>query len=325
MLSRVAENLYWLGRYLERAENMARMAHVEYLTSVEGGGGPEQSGSTWDALIAASGARQAYFTAREAEPERAPADFLVLGWDNPNSIRSTLAQARNVARTVRGHVSREVWEELNQLHLYLSRRETLVESDLFDLCGEIKRRIETVFGLYDNTVLFDEGRDWFRCGLYLERADMTTRVLDTKYHLLLPEASEVGGPLDRFQWTAILKSVSAWEAFRKTDIAEISGRRVAGMLLFRPDFPRSILFCTRALLRHYRNATVDTPRAQCVHAEREIVLLEMDLAALTVEEVIAGGLHEFLDGLQTRFGAIDHATTEHIFRALPDGASAVPA
>jgi uncharacterized alpha-E superfamily protein len=318
MLSRTAEDLYWLGRRLERAENVARMVHVDYHASIEAGAVVEHVPHTWDALIAATGAHDAFAAAREEDPRRSPTEYLVLARDNPNSIRSTVAAARELARTLRPHISREVWEEVNTLHLSLHRREDVRDTEIYDLCGGIKRSIETVFGLYDNTVLFDEGRDWFRCGLFVERADMTSRILDTKYHLLLPAVSEVGGPLDRYQWMAILRSASAWEAFRKSGSGEISGLRVASMLLFAPAFPRSILFCVRALQRHFRAATRETPPRQRVHGERAIALLELDLAAMDVQQAVRGGLHEYLDGIQIQIGDVNAALADHIFRALPD-------
>ena len=318
MLSRLAESLYWLGRHLERAENVARMVQVDYHASVESGAVTGVESSTWDALIAATGADDSFDEARAADPNHSPADHLVLARDNPNSIRSTVARARELARTLRPHISREVWEEVNTLHLSLSQRRTVSEHELYDLCGSIKRSVETVFGLYDNTVLFDEGRDWFRCGIFIERADMTSRILDTKYHLLLPAVAEVGGPLDRYQWMAILRSASAWEAFRKAGRGEITGTRVASMLLFSPEFPRSVRFCVRALLRHFGNATELTPPAQRVGAQRLITLLELDLAAMDVRQTIEIGVHEYLDELQLRLIDIDRALTNDIFRALPD-------
>ncbi|MEX2230498.1 MAG: alpha-E domain-containing protein [Dehalococcoidia bacterium] len=318
MLSRIAESLYWLGRQLERAENVARMVHVDYHASIESGALVGHVPRTWDALIAATGAGDSFAKAQADDPGRSPADFLVLARDNPNSIRSIVGRARELARTLRPHISREVWEEINTLHLSLNRRTSVSEYELYDLCGSIKRSIETVFGLYDNTVLFDEGRDWFRCGLFIERTDMTSRILDTKYHLLLPTALEVGGPLDRYQWGAILRSASAWEAFRKGGRGEISGARVASMLLFSSDFPRSARFCVRALLRHFGNATELTPPPQRVGPQRLITILDLDLAAMDIRRAMAIGLHEYLDTLQSRLIEIDRALANDIFRALPE-------
>ena len=319
MLSRVAENLYWLGRYLERAENAARMADVEYHASFESSGARELgSASMWDALIAATGSLAAFEERHAADPGLSPADFLILSDANPDSIRSVVRQARGLARALREHLSREVWEEINLLHLTLQGRASVGEMELYDLCREVKHCVQTVLGLYDNTALQDEGREWFRCGLFLERADMTSRILDSKYHVLLPSVSEVDGPLDRFQWTAVLKSASAWEAYGKVAHRGISGPQVAEMLIFQADFPRSLLFSISALRRHFERATAQTPPSQAVYAQRVLTLLALDLEASNINRVLREGLHEFLDEFQARLIEVHTAITDHIFRVLPE-------
>jgi uncharacterized alpha-E superfamily protein len=318
VLSRVAENLYWLGRYLERAENAARMAHVEYLTAVESGDVGATSGSFWEPLVKASGAREAFEEAVASDPDLSPAFFLILSDTNPNSVRSSVIEARGLARAARELISREVWEEINELHLSLQARDTVHDDELYDLCRAVKRCVETIIGLYDHTVLRDEGGEWFRCGLYIERADMTSRILDTKYHVLLPSLTEVGGALDRYQWMAILRSASAWEAFRKVYQTDISGPRVAEMLIFQPSFPRSLAFCVRELSEHFRRAAILTPRTGRLPAERLLSMLELDLGALTIDQVLAAGLHEFLDDFQSRLIEVQTGLTDHIFRAVPE-------
>jgi uncharacterized alpha-E superfamily protein len=321
MLSRTAENLYWLGRYLERAENVARMVDVEYHAEIEAGAISGETGNTWDALITATGAHDLYAEANAnsaSEDGIQPGDFLVLSIDNPNSIRSVVTNARNLARGLREFISREIWSEINGLYLVLSRRYHLEQAEVFDICNTIKRSIETVFGLYDNTVLLEEGREWFRGGAYIERADMTSRILDAKYHILLPDVADVGGPLDRFQWAAILRSASAWEAFRKTTRGTVSAPRVTELLIHNPQFPRSLIFCLMALLRHYKNATAASPPPMRAPAERAITLLQLDVAGVTTADIVESGLHEFLDEFQKRLIDIDAALSESIFRALPE-------
>lgn len=321
MLSRVAENLYWFGRSLERAENAARAADVEYQTSLESGVVPAATFSAWDALIAAAGSRTAFEAARRQNPQLTAADFFVLSEANPNSIRSTVTNARHLARALREHVSREVWEETNALYLDLQRVDAVVESQLFDLAGGIKRRIQTIFGLFDNTVLFDEGREWFRSGLYLERAEMTSRLLDAKYHLVLPSENEVGGPLDRFQWMAILRSASAWEAYRKSGDVAITGPDVIELLALSSSFPRSLHFCVRALHRHAMNAMSDTPPWQRVEVERPVTLLELQLGAMSIDGIVESGVHEFLRSVQNQLRQVDNALRDHVFRILPEAVS----
>lgn len=320
MLARVAEDLYWLGRYLERAENAARIADVEYHASSEGGQLVGDPNATWDALVAATGSRAAFDQERATQSALSPADFLLLSPRNPNSVRSSVGQARARARTLREHLSREVWQEINALHLTLGRR-GVDPDELHDLCSVVKRSVASVFGLYDNTALQDEGRDWFRCGTFIERADMTSRILDAKYHVLLPPSAEVGGPLDRFQWMAVLRSASAWEAFLKSGHTEIAGDRVTDLLIVRRDFPRSLAFCVMALRRHVLQACARTPSRWRVPAERAVTLLDIELAALDIEEIVARGLHEFLQSFQSLLVEIDRAIADHIFHALPQSTS----
>ena len=213
MLSRVAENLYWLGRYLERAENMARVAAVNYKASVEERAADEDDAMLWDALVRAIGSQEGYAEARAASPSLASGEWLIFSHENPGSLRSTIALARGLARELREHISREVFEEINLL--YLASSEADPRAGLRPYTATVQRGIAATFGLYDNTVLYDEGREWFRCGMYIERADMTSRIIDAKYYMLLPSIADVDGPLDRYRWLAILRSASAHEAFRK--------------------------------------------------------------------------------------------------------------
>ena len=311
MLSRVAENLYWLGRYLERTENIARMAHVEHEVSLEGGQ------EVWHSLVSTTASNELYWEALLESPGLTHSEFLLFSALNPGSLRSTLVRARELARGLREHISREVWEEINALYLLLANRRQYIASDVHDLCTETQRRTQTILGLYDNTVLRDEGREWFRCGMYLERADMTSRIVDAKYHILLPRGDSVGGPFDRFQWVAVLRSASAQEAYRLLGHSEVDGLLVAQLLMFSREFPRSLAFSVQALARHYQQATAETPKRRRAAAERGIALLNLDLGAADIEEVVDEGLHEFLDEFQARLIEVDRSITEDIFRAEP--------
>ncbi len=313
MLSRTAESLYWLGRYLERAENLARLADVNLQTSTEQ---TSDGVEAWDAVIATMGAQDAFSEAQEDNPGLTPADFVIYSTQYPQSLRSTISQARGLAREIREYLSREVFEEINRLYLSTSRSPG--DESHRVLYANVKRSVAAILGLFDNTVLLTEGREWFRCGLFLERADMTSRIIDTKYFILLPSSDEVGGPLDRYQWMSVLRSASALEAFRKRHRGTVTGARVAGLLMFDREFPRSLVFCLLALRRHFERATADTPDARSVAAEREIALLELDLRAADSADVIRSGLHQFLDEFQARLGRVDQALRDDIFRALPE-------
>lgn len=360
MLARTAENLYWLGRFLERAENVARLADVNLQASTEQLGGTHTE--AWGAVIATLGAQEAYEAAKrevleaQSQPQRqsqmqaqmqspaqsaspssggggvahtvTPADFLILGPQYPNSLVSTITRARNLARETREYLSREVFEEINRLYLTTSRASAQHHStqhhstqhqSLPALYANVKRSVAAILGLFDNTVVLSEGREWFRVGLFIERADMTARIIDTKYFVLLPSVHDVGGPIDRYQWMAVLRSASALEAFRKEHRGPVTGPRVVEMLMFDRNFPRSLAFAVAALRRHFERATVATPDARVIRSAREVALTELDLRAANAENVIHTGLHEFLDEYEVRLNAIDEALREDIFRALPDG------
>ena len=312
MLSRVAENLYWLGRYLERAENIARMARVEHDVSLESGQ------EIWHSLVSTTASNQLFWDSLVESPELTHSEFLVYSIQNPASLRSTLLRARELARGLREHISREVWEEINALYLQIAPQRQFLTSDVHEFCTETQRRTQTILGLYDNTILRDEGREWFRCGMYLERADMTSRIIDAKYHILLPGGDSVGGPFDRFQWMAVLRSASAREAYRRMGNNEVDGVRVAELLLFSQEFPRSVAFCVQALQRHCQLATAETPKRRRAAAERGIALLNLDIGATDIEHVIDDGMHDFLDMVQERLIEIDRAITDDILRVEPE-------
>ncbi|MDA1010025.1 MAG: alpha-E domain-containing protein [Chloroflexi bacterium] len=338
MLARTAENLYWLGRLLERAENVARLADVNLQVSTElvPGGGRE----AWDAVIATLGAREAFDEARENAEARlasqmqessgsapgtttaqrqaiSPAEFLIYSHEYPGSLRATIAQARSLARETREYLSREVFEEINRLYLAMNRAVT-EEQPLPVVYSNVKRSVAAILGMFDNTVVLSEGREWFRCGIFVERTDMTARIIDTKYFILLPRVEDVGGPLDRYQWMAVLRSASALEAFRKQQRGAVSGPRVVAMLMFDQAFPRSLAFSVAALRRHFERATEGTPDSRAIRAAREVAMLELDLRAAHADNVIVSGLHDFLDEYEARLNAFDAALAEDIFGSLPD-------
>ncbi|MGE3856797.1 MAG: alpha-E domain-containing protein [Dehalococcoidia bacterium] len=315
MLSRVAENLYWLGRYLERAENMARIAAVNYRASFEERAAGEDEAVQWDALVHAIGSQGAYEEAKARTPDLAAGDWLLFAYDNPGSLRSTIARARGLARELREHISREVFEEINQL--YLASSDADPRRGLRPYTATVQRGVAATFGLYDNTVLYDEGREWFRCGMYIERADMTSRIIDAKYYMLLPSLADVDGPLDRYGWLAILRSASAHEAFRKRYRGSIRGQRVAELLILDPSFPRSLRFCVTALGRHFGLATSGAPRMHSLPVTRELAILDLDLGSTGISEIMRIGLHQFLGEFQARINHVHDSTMNDILRALP--------
>ncbi|MEX2374228.1 MAG: alpha-E domain-containing protein, partial [Dehalococcoidia bacterium] len=210
-----------------------------------------------------------------------------------------------------------VFEEINRLYLSMNRAVT-EDQPLPVIYTNVKRSVAAILGMFDNTVVLSEGREWFRCGIFLERTDMTARIIDTKYFVLLPRVEDVGGPLDRYQWMAVLRSASALEAFRKQQRGSITGPRVIAMLMFDQAFPRSLAFSVAALRRHFERATEGTPDSRAIRAAREVVMLEIELRAASADNVVAEGLHDFLDEYEARLNAIHTALSEDIFRSRPD-------
>ncbi len=315
MLSRVAENLYWLGRYLERAENVARLAAVNYRASVEERSPDEDEAVLWDALVQAIGSDAAYAEAAGSERDLSSGEWLIFSARNPGSLVSTITRARGLARELREHISREVFEEINLL--YLASDESAASRGLRSYTATVQRGVAATMGLYDNTVLFDEGGEWLRCGMFIERADMTSRIIDAKYYMLLPSLADVDGPLDRYHWLAILRSASAHEAFRKRYRGSIRGTRVAELLMLDSAFPRSLRFCVSALERHYKLATAGTPRMRALPVARELALMDLELGSTSTGDIMTSGLHEFLREFQVRVNRVHTTITDEIFHAVP--------
>lgn len=310
MLSRHAENLYWLGRYLERADNVARLADANFQANIEQFQADGEE--AWDAVIEALGAQEVFAAMRSQRPALDPSEFVVYSVGHPQSVRSTIAQARALARELREYLSREVFEEINRLYL-TSMAAATGEQGRRIFTNDVRRMVAATLGLFHHTVVNTEASDWFRCGLYLERADMTSRIIDSKYFVLLPSAAEVGGPIDRYQWSAVLRSASALEAYHKRYREAVTGPRVAELLLFDPGFPRSLIYCVEHLHDHFESAIEGSSSPQTVFPAREIALMGLDLRAASMGGVIETGLHEFLDEFQARLAQVDQALTEHIF------------
>jgi uncharacterized alpha-E superfamily protein len=323
MLSRVADSLYWMSRYIERAENNARLADVnlQLLLDLENQRDPDTL-QQWNPIIASLEENE-LFTSLYQEPDgQAAIDFVCLQRKNPNSVYSCLAAARENARTVREQISSEMWEQINRLYLFIkadSGRKMLRLSPY-----EFFRRIITgshlVQGITDGTLTHGEGWDFVRIGKLLERADNTSRILDVKYHLLLPSGERVGGNIDIIQWMSVLKSCSALEAYRKIYVGQVAPWKVAEFLITHPDFPRSIRFSVDALDNALHRISGSNETHYANEAERLSGRLRYDLDFAAIGDIFSYGLHEYLGLIQQRLAQINSA----LFTAYCeiDGASA---
>ncbi|MDO5625686.1 MAG: alpha-E domain-containing protein [Pseudomonadota bacterium] len=295
MLSRTADHLFWMSRYTERAENTARMLSVHHETSLlpQATAMPEHD---WQGVLSLSELLPAY-TARHGEvTPQGVTHFMVLDADNPASILSCLHAARENARAVRGALTTEVWETLNQTWLEMSRLRhgDLLERDPAAFFEWVKFRSHVSRGVTLGTTLQDEAFHFIRMGTFLERADNTARLLDVKFHALqsdfFGQASQKDHEYDFYHWAAVLRSVSAFEIYRKVYRDVIAPERVADLLMLREDMPRSLLHCMSEVMGNLRVVGADPQGRTMRHAGR----LCAELRYGEIDAILATGLHAFL-------------------------------
>ena len=308
MLSRVADSLYWMSRYMERAENDARLLDVNLQLLLDLGGEAEAM-QHWAPVIASLEETSLFDSLYGAADEASVTEFLTLQKKNPNSIISCLTLARENARTTREQISSEMWEEINRLYLF-------VQSDaapklLLASPHEFFKRVITGSHLFQgvtaSTMTHGEGWDFIRIGTLLERADCTSRILDVKYHILLPTGEDIGGNVDTIQWMAVLKSCSGLEAYCKLYVSQVAPWKVAEFIITDQEFPRSIRYCVDSLDNAlHRISGVDESR-YANEAERLSGRLRSDLDYVTIGEIFEFGLHEYLIEVQERLVEVNNA------------------
>ncbi len=296
MLSRAANNLYWMSRHIERAENTARLLDITYRMSLL----PYRINETdqswaepWALPLVINGLASSYY---ERYPGTLSSDnvlrFMVLDPANPSSLYSCIQAARENARTVRGAITSEMYEDLNALWLEMRSQDydRLHADGLSTFFDWVKTRSHQFRGVTFGTMLRDEGYSFIRLGTFIERADNTARLLDVKYHTLLPSAAEVGGAVDYYQWSALLRSLSAFDAYRKIYRDLITPAKVTELLVLREDVPRSLHACM--------NDIYDILKVLCDESSREAERLAGELHAQLhygrTEQIITLGLHEYL-------------------------------
>jgi uncharacterized alpha-E superfamily protein len=299
-----------MARYMERAENVARFVGVNFHLRIDL---PQGEVSGWQALIDTSGDAAVFLERYGAATPESVIEFLVFDTQNQNSILSCVRSARENARSVRETISSEMWEEINSFHLMLFNGASRPGPDSLPAFFQGVRRSCHLFqGVTDSTMSHNEAWHFIRLGRELERADKTTRLLDVKYFILLPSTSDVGTPYDDIQWSAVLKSVSGFEMYRKAH-GRIVPVRIVEFLLLDGDFPRAVRHCVAAA-DHSLHTITGTPAATfSCSSEQRMGLLRSELDYAQVEAILAGGLHEFLDGLQAKMNRIDECVLEDFF------------
>lgn len=315
LLSRVADSLYWIGRYIERADSVARFAGVNLQMMLDL---PSENTNQWQALVQTSGDSQ-MFKARYGQPtQESVIKFLVFDRENPNSISVCVNMARENARSVRDTISSEMWEQVNRLYLLMvSSSSALTPDALPEFFHRVRRECHLFQGLTDGTMSHNEAWNFLRLGRKLERADKTSRILDVKYYMLLPSVSDVGTPYDDVQWSAVLKSVSGFEMYRKL-YGLISPDQIVEFLLLDREFPRAIHYCINCADECLHAITGVPAGGFSCASEQGLGLLRSELHYTHVESILSSGLHEFLDALQVKMNRIDTAILEDFFSVRQD-------
>lgn len=291
MLSRTADHLYWMARYIERAENMARVLDVTYSMSLVPNAAQSEA-ALWLPALEISGNVEAYEEDYDNVNAADVIHYLSMDMNNPSSIYNALRNARENARAVRVAMTSETWENINTLWLEFDqfRGQDLAKNGLLEFCDWVKARSHLFRGVCFGTMLRDDAFSFVRLGTFIERADNTARLLDVKYHLLLPEEEEVGGAVDYYEWSAVLRSVSAFQAYQKIFSDTIVPWRVAELLVLRRDMPRSLHACLDET-NHILDQLSGNRQTECRRLAGE---LHARLRFGKMQDIFQKGLHEFL-------------------------------
>ena len=297
MLSRTADNLYWIARYMERAETMARLLQVGERMSLlpnAGGGGFRNE---WDSLLQASGTAEGFARKYGVPVQRNIESYVFFDQDNPSSIASCVIRARENARIIRTALTSQVWDALNTAFQELRQLERTERSelDIAMLTEWTTNKAALVRGGIESTLLRNDGWDFLNLGYHLERADNTARLMDVKYYVLLPQIDYVGSGYDNYQWVTLLRSLSVHRAFHWAYGGEVTARKIADFLILNRQCPRSLITCVGSVVYHLDRLAAGYGRqteAQDLAQRMAEGLDRLDDAAIFDE-----GLHEFL----TRF------------------------
>lgn len=320
MLSRVAESVFWLNRYIERAENYSRFIDVNHQLSLDLN---DEFPNQWLPLVHTTGDTEGFEKKYDSANPSNVIQFMTFDEENPNSIYNCLMRARENARTIRENISTSMWEVLNEFYLYVkefrkaymeknaSEREGL-SSHLSEFLSSVRKNCQTFYGSLDATISHDEVWSFALLGRFLERADKTTRILDMKYFILLPSVHDVGSTLDLLQWLSLLKSASAHEMYNRK-YKKVDPIDIAEFLILNESFPRSIVFCLQEMedaLEKVSGIKEGLPRNL---AQDATTLYLNRLRSESIQSIFHKGLHEYLDDIQIELNRIGLRITERFF------------
>lgn len=296
-----------MERYRERAENTARLIDVNLNLSLDL---PQDAGRQWAPVVHATGDWDLFESRYRAADEKNVLEFLTFDLNNPNSILSCLTRARENAQSIRQIITTDMWSELNTLYLYVKSAagKSGRKASAYEFYNRIKRHSHLFTGIFRMSMTHDEAWHFARMGSLLERADQTSRLIDVKYFILLPAVDYVGTPYDDILWAALLKSASAFEMYRRR-WGQIHPRHVLEFLVLDQTFPRSIDYCISETDKSLRTITGGAP-------DPVIVRLKSRVDQLQGDEIISGGVHEFMESLQQNVCDISEGITSAFFGTM---------
>ncbi len=308
MLSRTAESLYWTGRYMERADFLARIleaaSRLASLPAREGA-----AAAAWSSAVASAGVTQGFAATGRQPNERSVREYLAFSPDNPTSIAACITRARTNARSVRTALTIELWEAINGAWNGLTEQgQPTRRDDFVNFVDWVKGVSLAVEGASSRTMLRNDAYWFLRLGAALERADNTARLLDVKYHLLLPEGERVGGQLDHFQWTTLLREVSALTAYRWVYRESVRPLLVADLLVLNRQMPRSLASCQAMIVAYLDRLATDYGRRGSAQRLATARMARFDEAR--IEDIFQSGLHEYIQAFLAENSALGQAVHE---------------
>ena len=313
MLSRIADSMYWMARYLERAGETARLMEINLLYLVEA---EEDMGEAdkWRPILEINSALPCYIEqyGDDSITTQRVLQFICGGRTNPSSIRSRLRLFRENARVARDRISKEMWEAVNEIWLLFNERlaGTITPEKASSLFIELRNQVARFNGLVTATMMRGEAYSFYQVGGCVERTDMTARILDVKYHLILPRVDMVGSALDYYQWAALLKSLSGFEAFRRTHHTGFDPVSVVDFVIFEKDFPRSIAFSADRTAAALLSVGLENKE----QTERALAAILSLIAQESGESVFGVGLHEFIEKLLSLLADLHGALLHDFFQ-----------
>ena len=316
MLSRVADSLYWLGRYIERAENYARFIRVNTNLSLDLPLGVKEQ---WEPLVTTTGDKEIYDHIYQSYSRQNVMHFLTFDRTYENSIIRSIEKARENARIIRESISKEAWETLNDLHYFIKnaeKRGIWKKDNPNKFFQTIMDKVHILYGLAYHTESRTEGWYFNKLGQYVERADKTSRILDVKYHILLPSIEEVGSPIDYIHWAALLKSVDSFNAFKHV-YGNISPESVLEFLMLNKYFPRSIFFSLLHAEFCLHEITGNSSGYSNI-SEQTLGALRSEVEFTDIKQIIDFGVHEYIDQLQMKINKFSKTLSNQYFQIQPN-------